>query len=76
MNVIVCGAFVIIPVRPVGWVNVYLEACVPLIVLVDVTEILLPALAEANVPVPLKVTTSEPTMPLSVPVIVAVVVPS
>ena len=48
-----------------------MDAFAPDNVLVEVIEIPVPTFIEAKVPVPLKVTTSEPITPFNVPVMVA-----
>ena len=53
-----------------------MDACVPEIVLVEVTAIPTATFTVANVPVPLNVTTSPDTTPLIVPVIMAALVRS
>lgn len=53
-----------------------MPAAAPPSVEVLVTAMPVPTFAEANVPVPLRVTTSLPTTPASDPVIVAAIVPS
>ena len=75
-KVMVCEAFVISADNPVGCVKLYLAASVPPKTKLGVTEIPVPTLAEANVPPPLTVTLSDPTMPFKVaPEMVAVELP-
>ena len=67
---------VMLAVNPVGCDKLYLAALVPPKTKLGVTEIPVPTLAEANVPPPLTVTLSDPTIPFNVaPEMVAEVEP-